>query len=99
MISIREIAKLQRSDRISIEESNTVIEYKAIRTFEKVAGCRHLYNVRPFHENQTRFAPSRQVICVGGAYYYLFWLFACAAVRFVLRIEDTDLERSTPEAT
>ncbi len=48
---------------------------------------------------KTRFAPSPTgVLHVGGARTALFcWLYSKAAGgRFVLRIEDTDLERSTP---
>ena len=50
---------------------------------------------------KTRFAPSPTgVLHVGGARTALFcWLFSKKVDgRFVLRIEDTDLERSTPES-
>ncbi|MDH3388491.1 MAG: glutamate--tRNA ligase [Gammaproteobacteria bacterium] len=50
---------------------------------------------------KTRFAPSPTgVLHVGGARTALFcWLFSRkTAGKFVLRIEDTDLERSTPES-
>ncbi len=50
---------------------------------------------------KTRFAPSPTgVLHVGGARTALFcWLFSKKmAGKFVLRIEDTDLERSTPES-
>ncbi len=50
---------------------------------------------------KTRFAPSPTgVLHVGGARTALFcWLFARkTGGKFVLRIEDTDLERSTPES-
>ena len=50
---------------------------------------------------KTRFAPSPTgVLHVGGARTALFcWLFSKQVNgRFVLRIEDTDLERSTPES-
>lgn len=50
----------------------------------------------------TRFAPSPTgYLHIGGARTALFnWLFARAnGGRFLLRIEDTDKERSTPEAT
>jgi glutamyl/glutaminyl-tRNA synthetase len=49
---------------------------------------------------KTRFAPSPTgYLHVGGARTALSWLFARNHNgEFVLRIEDTDLERSTPEA-
>ncbi|REC57670.1 glutamate--tRNA ligase [Rhodosalinus sediminis] len=50
----------------------------------------------------TRFAPSPTgFLHIGGARTALFnWLFACGrGGRFLLRIEDTDRARSTPEAT
>ncbi len=50
----------------------------------------------------TRFAPSPTgFLHIGGARTALFnWLFARGrGGRFLLRIEDTDRERSTPEAT
>ena len=50
---------------------------------------------------RTRFAPSPTgVLHVGGARTALFcWLFSKKmGGKFVLRIEDTDLERSTPES-
>ena len=50
---------------------------------------------------KTRFAPSPTgFLHVGGARTALYsWLYARANQgEFVLRIEDTDLERSTPEA-
>lgn len=50
---------------------------------------------------KTRFAPSPTgYLHVGGARTALYsWLYARHAKgTFVLRIEDTDLERSTPEA-
>lgn len=50
---------------------------------------------------KTRFAPSPTgVLHVGGARTALFsWLFSRQnGGKFVLRIEDTDLERSTPES-
>ncbi len=50
----------------------------------------------------TRFAPSPTgYLHIGGARTALFnWLFARGrGGRFLLRIEDTDRERSTPEAT
>jgi glutamyl-tRNA synthetase len=51
---------------------------------------------------RTRFAPSPTgYLHIGGARTALFnWLFArhCGGA-FLLRIEDTDKERSTPEAT
>ncbi len=50
----------------------------------------------------TRFAPSPTgYLHIGGARTALFnWLFARANDgKFLLRIEDTDRERSTPEAT
>jgi len=50
---------------------------------------------------KTRFAPSPTgVLHVGGARTALFcWLYSKKVNgRFVLRIEDTDLERSTPES-
>jgi glutamyl-tRNA synthetase len=53
-------------------------------------------------EIKTRFAPSPTgYLHVGGARTALFnWLYARNAHgKFILRIEDTDLQRSTPEAT
>jgi glutamyl-tRNA synthetase len=50
---------------------------------------------------KTRFAPSpTDYLHVGGARTALYsWLYTHHAKgAFVLRIEDTDLERSTPEA-
>ena len=50
----------------------------------------------------TRFAPSPTgYLHIGGARTALFnWLYAKAnSGKFLLRIEDTDRERSTPEAT
>ena len=50
----------------------------------------------------TRFAPSPTgYLHIGGARTALFnWLYAKANNgKFLLRIEDTDRERSTPEAT
>jgi len=50
----------------------------------------------------TRFAPSPTgFLHIGGARTALFsWLYARGrGGRFLLRIEDTDRERSTPEAT
>jgi glutamyl-tRNA synthetase len=49
----------------------------------------------------TRFAPSPTgYLHIGGARTALFnWLYARAGGRFLLRIEDTDRARSTPEAT
>ena len=50
---------------------------------------------------KTRFAPSPTgVLHVGGARTALFcWLYSKKMKgKFVLRIEDTDLERSTPES-
>jgi glutamyl-tRNA synthetase len=50
----------------------------------------------------TRFAPSPTgYLHIGGARTALFnWLYARArGGKFLLRIEDTDRERSTPEAT
>src|ERR1700759_2765189 len=49
----------------------------------------------------TRFAPSPTgLLHIGGVRTALFsWLYARRhAGRFILRVEDTDLERSTPEA-
>ncbi|MDH2924781.1 glutamyl-tRNA synthetase [Nicoletella semolina] len=62
-------------------------------------------NLFPFDPNvkvRTRFAPSPTgYLHVGGARTALYsWLYAKHhRGEFVLRIEDTDLERSTPEAT
>ncbi len=56
----------------------------------------------PEHPVVTRFAPSPTgFLHIGGARTALFnWLFARAnGGRFLLRIEDTDRARSTPEAT
>ena len=50
---------------------------------------------------RTRFAPSPTgYLHVGGARTALFaWAYArCFGGTFILRLEDTDLERSTPEA-
>lgn len=49
---------------------------------------------------RTRFAPSRPVSCISAAPAALFsWAFARHHQgTFILRIEDTDLARSTPEA-
>ncbi|MDC0162506.1 glutamate--tRNA ligase family protein, partial [Paracoccaceae bacterium] len=50
----------------------------------------------------TRFAPSPTgMLHIGGARTALFnWLYAKAnGGKFLLRIEDTDQQRSTPEAT
>lgn len=50
---------------------------------------------------RTRFAPSPTgYLHIGGARTALYcWLFACKTKgTFILRIEDTDLERSTPES-
>ena len=56
----------------------------------------------PAHPVVTRFAPSPTgYLHIGGARTALFnWLYARGrGGRFLLRIEDTDRERSTPEAT
>ena len=61
-----------------------------------------LFNLDPNVKVRTRFAPSPTgYLHVGGARTALYsWLFAKHNNgEFVLRIEDTDLERSTPEAT
>ncbi|VGM95336.1 Glutamate--tRNA ligase [uncultured Avibacterium sp.] len=61
-----------------------------------------LFNLDPSMKVRTRFAPSPTgYLHVGGARTALYsWLFAKHNQgEFVLRIEDTDLERSTPEAT
>lgn len=61
-----------------------------------------LFNLDPSVQVCTRFAPSPTgYLHVGGARTALYsWLFAKHNHgEFVLRIEDTDLERSTPEAT
>ncbi|MFZ7241297.1 glutamate--tRNA ligase [Avibacterium avium] len=61
-----------------------------------------LFNLDPSVKVRTRFAPSPTgYLHVGGARTALYsWLFAKHNQgEFVLRIEDTDLERSTPEAT
>ncbi|MFZ7155734.1 glutamate--tRNA ligase [Avibacterium avium] len=61
-----------------------------------------LFNLDPSVKVRTRFAPSPTgYLHVGGARTSLYsWLFAKHNQgEFVLRIEDTDLERSTPEAT
>ncbi len=61
-----------------------------------------LFNLDPAVKVRTRFAPSPTgYLHVGGARTALYsWLFAKHNQgEFVLRIEDTDLERSTPEAT
>ncbi|OOF54596.1 glutamate--tRNA ligase [Rodentibacter genomosp. 2] len=60
------------------------------------------FNLDPNVKVRTRFAPSPTgYLHVGGARTALYsWLFAKHNQgEFVLRIEDTDLERSTPEAT
>lgn len=60
------------------------------------------FNLDPNVKVRTRFAPSPTgYLHVGGARTALYsWLFAKHNNgEFVLRIEDTDLERSTPEAT
>ena len=59
------------------------------------------FQLRPSGMIKTRFAPSPTgVLHVGGARTALFcWLFSRKMQgRFVLRIEDTDRERSTPES-
>ncbi|MXN88192.1 glutamate--tRNA ligase [Pasteurella canis] len=61
-----------------------------------------LFNLDPNVKVRTRFAPSPTgYLHVGGARTALYsWLYAKHNNgEFVLRIEDTDLERSTPEAT
>lgn len=61
-----------------------------------------LFNLDPNVKVRTRFAPSPTgYLHVGGARTALYsWLYAKHHDgEFVLRIEDTDLERSTPEAT
>ncbi|MCW9733231.1 glutamate--tRNA ligase [Avibacterium sp. 20-15] len=61
-----------------------------------------LFTLDPSVKVRTRFAPSPTgYLHVGGARTALYsWLFAKHNQgEFVLRIEDTDLERSTPEAT
>lgn len=61
-----------------------------------------LFNLDPKVKVRTRFAPSPTgYLHVGGARTALYsWLYAKHNQgEFVLRIEDTDLERSTPEAT
>ena len=61
-----------------------------------------LFNLDPNVKVRTRFAPSPTgYLHVGGARTALYsWLYAKHNQgEFVLRIEDTDLERSTPEAT
>ncbi|QLB12480.1 glutamyl-tRNA synthetase [Bisgaardia hudsonensis] len=61
-----------------------------------------LFDLDPNVKVRTRFAPSPTgYLHVGGARTALYsWLFAKHHQgEFVLRIEDTDLERSTPEAT
>jgi len=61
-----------------------------------------LFNLDPNVKVRTRFAPSPTgYLHVGGARTALYsWLYAKHNHgEFVLRIEDTDLERSTPEAT
>ncbi|MFD1805278.1 glutamate--tRNA ligase [Pasteurella oralis] len=61
-----------------------------------------LFNLDPNTTVRTRFAPSPTgYLHVGGARTALYsWLYAKHNNgEFVLRIEDTDLERSTPEAT
>ncbi|WP_101774527.1 glutamate--tRNA ligase [Pasteurella oralis] len=61
-----------------------------------------LFNLDPNVKVRTRFAPSPTgYLHVGGARTALYsWLYAKHHNgEFVLRIEDTDLERSTPEAT
>lgn len=61
-----------------------------------------LFNLDPSVKVRTRFAPSPTgYLHVGGARTALYsWLYAKHNNgEFVLRIEDTDLERSTPEAT
>ena len=60
------------------------------------------FELDPNVKVRTRFAPSPTgYLHVGGARTALYsWLFAKHNNgEFVLRIEDTDLERSTPEAT
>ena len=60
------------------------------------------FNLDPNVKVRTRFAPSPTgYLHVGGARTALYsWLYAKHNQgEFVLRIEDTDLERSTPEAT
>lgn len=61
-----------------------------------------LFPLDPNVKVRTRFAPSPTgYLHVGGARTALYsWLYAKHFNgEFVLRIEDTDLERSTPEAT
>ena len=61
-----------------------------------------LFDLDPAVKVRTRFAPSPTgYLHVGGARTALYsWLYAKHNKgEFVLRIEDTDLERSTPEAT
>lgn len=61
-----------------------------------------LFDLKPGVKVRTRFAPSPTgYLHVGGARTALYsWLYAKHNQgEFVLRIEDTDLERSTPEAT
>ena len=61
-----------------------------------------LFDLDPNVKVRTRFAPSPTgYLHVGGARTALYsWLYAKHNHgEFVLRIEDTDLERSTPEAT
>ena len=61
-----------------------------------------LFDLDPNVKVRTRFAPSPTgYLHVGGARTALYsWLYAKHNQgEFVLRIEDTDLERSTPEAT
>ena len=99
MIS-KQNSKLRHDKGIDIEESPTVIEY-CPSFFPGFADCRHLYNVRPFHENQNslRAEPDRLSARRWCSYCSLFSAFARHNQgEFVLRIEDTDLERSTPEA-
>lgn len=86
---------------IDIEESAHSDRILPIVFFPEFADYRHLYNVRPFHENQNslRAEPDRLSACRWCTYRSLLWLFARHNNgEFVLRIEDTDLERSTPEA-
>lgn len=67
-----------------------------LRSADAARGAIHLMTVV-----RTRFAPSPTgYLHVGGARTALFsWAFARHhGGTFVLRIEDTDLERSTPEA-
>ncbi len=86
--------------RTTLRNQAGVIEYRPLN-FSDLPVVGIFLNVRPFHENQNslRAKPNRLSARWRRAYCSLLRLFARNhGGEFVLRIEDTDLERSTPEA-